>query len=294
MIEEGAMTKAMPEGKIPVSVVVMTLNEAVNLPHCLAGLGDFAEVFVVDSPGSDNTRDIAAAWGARVVPFVWNGRLPKKKQWCLDNLPFAYDWTLFVDADEIVTPELAQEIARLSADGAWGGSAGCYIDALPVFMGRVLRRGWRNRKLALFDRRRTRFPDVDDLDVAGMGEVEGHFQPTVNGPTGRLRAVMLHADRKPLSAWFIRHARYAEWEAKLGADGRLNRLDEAEPPPRRRAKRLYRRLPLRPLSVFLIAYVLRGGFLDGAAGFDHAVARAFYCWQAATMRRDLITRDGER
>jgi glycosyltransferase involved in cell wall biosynthesis len=288
------MTGAMSGAKIPVSVVVMTLNEAVNLPHCLAGLGDFAEVFVVDSPGSDGTRDIAAAWGARVVPFVWNGRLPKKKQWCLDNLPFACDWALFVDADEIVTPELAGEIARLSADGAWGGLAGCYIDALPVFMGRILRHGWGNRKLALFDRRRTRFPDVDDLDVAGMWEVEGHFQPAVDGPTGRLRAAMLHDDRKPLSAWFIRHARYAEWEAKLGADGRLDRLDAAEPTLRRWAKRLYRRLPLRPLSVFVIAYALRGGFLDGAAGFSHAVARAFYCWQAAAMRRDLTMRDGGR
>ncbi len=68
---------------IPVSVVVMTRNEAVNLPHCLPALERFAERFVVDSGSTDGTPDIAAAAGARVVPFQWDGRHPKKKQWCL-------------------------------------------------------------------------------------------------------------------------------------------------------------------------------------------------------------------
>lgn len=70
---------------IPVSVVVMTRNEAANLPHCLSALGRFAERFVVDSGSTDGTPAIAEAAGARVVPFRWDGRYPKKKQWCLDQ-----------------------------------------------------------------------------------------------------------------------------------------------------------------------------------------------------------------
>lgn len=277
-------------GKIPLSVIVMTRDEAACVGRCLAALTAFSQVFVVDSHSADATVAIARAAGAQVANFQWNGRLPKKKQWCLENLPFAHDWVLFADADEIVTPDLTAEIAALFAGGE-PGCAGYYIAGRPVFLGRELRHGWRNSKLALFDRRRGRMPDVDDLDVECMWEVEGHFQPTVNGRLGRLKAPMLHDDRKPIAAWFIRHARYAQWEAALETDGRLDALNAGEPSPLRRwAKRLYRRLPLRPLAVFVIAYVLRFGFLDGRAGLTHATARAFYAWQVAMARRDLSAR----
>lgn len=73
---------------IPVSVVVMTRDEAVNLPACLEPLRRFTQVFVVDSASTDGTPEIGAAWGATVVPFRWDGRYPKKKQWCLDNRLF--------------------------------------------------------------------------------------------------------------------------------------------------------------------------------------------------------------
>lgn len=281
----------MTRGGIPVSVVVATRDEAECLPACLAALTRFSQVFVVDSASRDDTADIARTWGATVIDFHWNGRLPKKRQWSLDNLPFVFNWVLFVDADEIVTPELADEIAALLASDP-PIHAGYFIVGLPVFLGRTLRHGWINRKLALIDRTRARFPDVDDLDVRWMGEIEGHFQPTLDGSAGRLKAAMLHDDRKPLAAWFIRHARYAQWEAVLSEDGRLNRLDAAEPWARRWAKRLYRRLPLRPLAVFLLVYVVRLGFLDGRAGLTHAAARAFYCWQVAACRQDLRRRTG--
>jgi glycosyltransferase involved in cell wall biosynthesis len=78
----------------------MTKNEELNIAKCLRSLNDFAEVFVVDSDSTDNTRTIAESMGARVVHFSWNGKYPKKKQWCLDNLSFSHDWVLFVDADE--------------------------------------------------------------------------------------------------------------------------------------------------------------------------------------------------
>ncbi|WP_247872971.1 glycosyltransferase family 2 protein [Azospirillum sp. TSH64] len=288
---------------IPVSVVVMTRNEAANLPQCLPSLTRFAECFVVDSGSDDGTPDIARSHGARLIAFRWNGRYPKKKQWCLDTLPFAHDWVLFVDADERLTAELVEEIARLMAAGP--ACAAYWIDGRPVVRGRRLRFGCWNRKLALLDRRRARFPDQPDLDIAAMWEVEGHYQPQVSGTTGRLRHPMDHEDAKPLSAWFDRHNRYSDWEAAIRADGRMERLITGEPDGgssaphslrallgRRMQKRLFQRLPGRPLLAFLHAYVLRLGVLDGAAGLDHALARAFYYWQVGLKMRSAAMGPG--
>src|SRR5271170_3715683 len=99
------------EAQIPLSVIVMTKNEEKNLAKCLRGLQRMSQVFVVDSGSTDRTPEIARDGGAELVHFAWNGKYPKKKQWCLDNLPFAHDWVLYVDADEEVPPELVDEIA---------------------------------------------------------------------------------------------------------------------------------------------------------------------------------------
>ncbi|WP_188262168.1 glycosyltransferase [Azospirillum tabaci] len=273
---------------IPVSVVVMTRNEAVNLPHCLPALDRFAERFVVDSGSTDGTLAIAEAARARVVPFEWDGRYPKKKQWCLDHLPFHQDWVLFLDADERLSGALVEEIAAVMATGP--RHAGYFIDGRPVFLGRRLRFGAGNRKLALFDRRKAHFPLVPDLDVATMWEVEGHYQPVIAGTVGRLRHSLDHADDKPVAAWFERHARYADWEAALRSDERMTELIARDSGSRRWLKMWFNRLPARPLLVFLYGYVLRLGFLDGGPGFQHALARAFYYWQIGMKIADARRR----
>lgn len=275
-------------GSIPVSVVVLTRDEEQNIGKCLDGLRAFAEVFVVDSRSADRTRELAAERGATVVDFVWNGRYPKKKQWCLEHLPFAHDWVLYVDADEEVTPELAAELRELFARGEPPHAA--YFGRFAyTFLGRTLRHGQPVYKLVLFDRRRGRFPDLGDTGVETAGEVEPHFQPRVEGTTGVLRAPLLHHDMQSLHAWFARHNGYSDWEAFLRADGRLPSRDEAQPGLRRHLKRAFGVLPARPLAFFLLSYVLRLGFLDGRAGLHYALAKSFYYWQV-----DLKTRELER
>jgi glycosyltransferase involved in cell wall biosynthesis len=270
-------------GDIPVAAIVCTRDEAANIAPCLAALGRFAEIIVVDSASRDGTADIAAAAGARVVPFAWNGRYPKKRQWCLDTLALRFPWVLFVDADEVVTAALAEEIAVRMADGP--RHAGYFVAANYVFLGRELRHGLRNRKLVLFDRRLTRFPNCDDLGGPAGFEVEGHYQPVVDGPVGSLRAPMLHWDRKPLAAYFARHNTYSDWEATVRDSGESGRLAALDRPGRRFAKRLFARLPCQPAMAFLHSYVLRLGMLDGAAGFHFAVSRAVYYWMIAVKRR---------
>ncbi len=97
-----------PLTAVPVSVIIPTLNEAVNLPRCLDHLRWADEVVIVDSSSTDDTAKIAAERGATVVQFKWDGRWPKKKNWARRNLPLKHEWVLIVDADECIVPELAE------------------------------------------------------------------------------------------------------------------------------------------------------------------------------------------
>lgn len=272
----------MSDPRIPVAVVVMTRDEASNVVGCLAAIGRrFAEIFVVDSQSTDGTSNLAAAMGATVVPFRWNGAYPKKKQWCLDTLPLTVDWVLFVDADERIDDAFA---AAVGAIVARGDVAAAWITARPTMLGRRLRFGRLHRKIALLDRRRCRFLPVDDLDVATMWEVEGHYQPQVDGRVGRVRPPIVHRDADRFAAWVARHNRYSDWMAKMEGDGRLEDLVAGEGRSRRWMKRIVARLPARPLLAFLDSFVLCLGFLDGRAGLHYAMARAVYYWMIDVKR----------
>ena len=277
----------MPESsRLPVSVIVLTKDEEANIAKCLRSVARFDEVFVVDSASRDRTAAIAERLGARVVPFEWDGRYPKKKQWALEHLPVSHDWVLYLDADEELTPALVDEIAALFS-AAEPAHAGYFIALDYVFLGRVLRHGHRVHKLALFDRRRGRFLDYPDLDATNMWEVEGHYQPAIDGPTKVLRHRILHSDHDSLFDWFARHNRYSDWEAVLRAKGALASGREAQPGFRRALKRTFAHMPLKGTTSFLYGYVLRLGFLDGRAGFQFAVAKAFYYWQVELKLREL-------
>lgn len=268
---------------IPVSVLVVTRNAATTLARCLNALTDcdkirFAEIRVVDSASQDDTAAIAAQYGVPVISFVWNGHYPKKRQWCLDTLPFATDWVLFVDADEYLTPELVAEIATLMQRRP--EHDGYFIKGRFLFLDQPLRFGHCNHKLALFHRNHGYFPPCPDLDAPGMGEIEGHYQPHVRGTVAHLRHPLWHDAAHSLSDWFERHNRYADWEAALRADNRMAILIAQENCWWRRwRKKLLHRLPGRPLWVFAHSYIGRLGCFDGRAGWHFALARAFYYWQ---------------
>ena len=108
---------------------------------------------MVDSHSTDGTPELAARHaGVAVVPFRWSGTEPKKKQWCLDTLPFACRWVLFVDADERVPLRLVHEIA--AAVAAPGPHAAFWVRGRPHFLGHRLRFVLQHRKIVLLDRGR--------------------------------------------------------------------------------------------------------------------------------------------
>jgi glycosyltransferase involved in cell wall biosynthesis len=272
--------------RVPVSVIVMTKNEERNIEKCLRALADFDEVFVVDSDSSDRTVEIATSLGARVVPFHWNRRYPKKKQWCLDHLPFTHDVVLYVDADEVMSPELAREINACLPRFAQG-AGGAFVGFDYVFCGKRLSHGHRVYKLVLLPRSRSRFLDYNDLDVANMWEVEGHYQPQVNGPVFLLKGRMAHHDHDGLYHYFDKHNKYSDWEASLRVKGLLNDPREANIGLRSIMKRIFAAMPFKAAAAFLHCYILRLGFLDGKAGLDYAVARSMYYWQIGIKSREL-------
>lgn len=281
-VEEVAKWQSVtPVGRLPISAIVAARNEAKNLPRCLEALRDVGEVYVIDSQSTDETPEIARSFGARVVQFHYQGGWPKKRQWAMDNLPLAFDWILLVDADEAMTPELAEEIRRAIENPDVNGY---YISLQMYFLGRVLRHGdasfW---KLSLFRRGKGRFEcRLRDQD-SSMADMEVHEHVVVAGATSRLANSLIHHNVESLSRYIQKHDEYSNWESRVLLRGEQS---SSELPPalfgsqaqRRRwlKKKLYG-IPGSPALLFFYRYFLRGGFLDGTPGL-------IYCgFQAVQM-----------
>ncbi len=258
-----------------ISVIVVTKNEEKRIARCLKPLStEFSDIRVVDSMSDDNTVRIAKGFGAQVTDFHWNGKYPKKYQWCLDHLDGLNDWVLFVDADEIVTPPLIAELEALPPVGA-----GYYVTSRYRVDGKILNYGMVNKKLCLLNRHKMIFPVVDDLDIkGGVGEIEGHYQPVKRPyfkgePISKLQGEMIHEALDDPKAWAHKHEHYAQWEAEM------DRRNAWPPDPsvwRNLLKRIFRALPLRGVAAFIHSYIWKGGFMDGSAGYRLARSRYLY------------------
>jgi glycosyltransferase involved in cell wall biosynthesis len=269
--------------RLPIAVVIPTKNEAANITGAVRSVVDhFAVVAVVDSDSDDDTRVLAKAAGAEVVPYTWDGRYPKKKQWCLDHVHPEIDWVLFLDGDETPSEELVSELYRIFLDGRPVKPAAFDIPLGYWFGGRRLRYGYTIVKRALMDRTRTRFPEPDDLDAPGMGEQEGHYQPLAES-AHRLRAPIEHCDLDPVRTWFDRHNRYSDWEAWLERNPAVREQIRVA---KSRQGQIFHRAPFKPLLSFGYAYLVKRGFLDGRAGLDYALAMSFYRWQIGLKTRE--------
>lgn len=263
---------------IPATVIIVTKNEGRNIANCLRSLGqEFDDVLVVDSESTDDTKKMAAMLGAKTYDFVWNKQYPKKRQWILDNIPMKYDWVLFLDADERMTPLLIKEIEQtLRTDPE--NATGFFIRGQYYHHNKILRYGLQNNKIALLHKHRMMFPVIDDLHLNGMGEIEGHYQPVVkDGHTNfrikSLKHPLLHLALGDDAAWEKRHKRYAQWERGMNKHALW-----PEDPVRLRQilKQIFRNIPMRPHIAFLHCYIIKTGFLDGRAGLDWARKRYRY------------------
>jgi glycosyltransferase involved in cell wall biosynthesis len=279
---------------VPVSVIIPTLNEAANLPRCLDHLTWADEVVIVDSGSTDATADIAAARGATVVQFKWDGSWPKKKNWALRNLQLKHPWVLIVDADECIVPELAQEIAAAITDGT---KVGFFINRRFMFMGVWLKHcgyypSW---NLRLIKRGFGEYEKLTDVGDTGSGDNEVHEHVIPDGPVGYLKHDMLHFAFPTIATFVEKHNRYSNWEAAVQL--RRNRGDAAaiggDLSRVRRLKDLSRNLPFRPTLRFLYSFIWKRGFLDGRPGFIFCRLLAVYEFLSVAKYIEM-SRDAKR
>ncbi len=280
----------------PLSVLVPVKNESANLKRCLPALSWADEIFVVDSQSTDDTIDVAKAHGAQVIQFEFNGSYPKKKNWSLENLPFRNDWVLIVDADEVVPPELADEIGERIGSGE---VEGYYLNMKYYFLGGRIRHAGYSEcwNLRLFQHRLGRYERLPVRPGVATGDNEAHEHVQLQGRAIRLRHELDHYAYPTISTWIEKHERYATWEAEL-----FERFLHDPVPEgiglgkrfKRYLKKIYLRLPMRPLIRFVYAYLFRLGFLDGRRGLVFCGLLAWYdflCWAKVVERR--LTRESE-
>jgi glycosyltransferase involved in cell wall biosynthesis len=237
------------------SAIIITKDEAANIGDCLDSLAFCDERIVVDAASSDGTLMIAKQKGARVATHAWKGFGPQKNY----ALSLAQgDWVLSIDADERVTPELAREIRRAIEAG---GADGYELSRRNTFCGRVLR--GTDRVLRLFRRNKGHF--TDDLV---------HERVVCDGVVARLNEPLMHFSVVRLEDAIRRIDQYSTLGAEKLAisDRRISAFSGV----------------IRGALTFLRLYLLKLGFLDGAAGFMLAVANAegaYYRYQKAWLAR---------
>ena len=255
---------------LPVSVIIPVRNEACNLPRCLQSLQGVGEVFVIDSQSTDATIGIAESYGAKVVQFQYQGGWPKKRQWAMDTLPFAYDWIFLMDADEALTPDLAAEMAKAILDP---GICGYQIALQMFFLGRPLRHcGASFYKLSLFRRGQGHYEcRLKDQD-ASMADMEVHEHVVVDGETRILKNPLLHHNVDSLSRYIQKHDEYSNWEARVWMQGEAGfgdlppKLFGTQAQRRRWLKKRFLGFPGASFFLFIYRYLFCLGFLDGVPG----------------------------
>jgi glycosyltransferase involved in cell wall biosynthesis len=285
------------DARVPLSVLIPVKNEAANVRGCLASVSFAEQIVVVDSASKDGTQAIAEAAGAQIVQFVWNGKLPRKKNWALENIRWQHDWVLIIDADERITPELEREIRqairRTDVDGF-------YLNRRFWFLGGWIRHcgyfpSW---NLRLFRHRQGRYEQVEIDETLVSGDNEVHEHVLLTGRAEFLSAAMEHYAFPDIATFIEKHNRYSTWEAAAAANlhqqsgGRTLRATPFGTARQRKRwlKRLAAKAPFRPIWRFLYHYFWKQGFRDGYRGWVLCRLLAWYERMIVLKQRELKNR----
>lgn len=235
----------------PLSVVIITKNEAENIERCIRSVSFASEVVVLDSGSTDDTQSIAASLGAKVFVEEWRGFGPQKQR-AVDLAQ--NDWVLNLDADEALNDE-AQEFVRrfMSEEASLALQPAAYkFERESFHMGRWIRHGgWSpDYQVRLFDRTRAGWSqDVIHERVIADGEI-------------------------PKAGGKIRHWVFDDLAHQISTNNRYSSLGAEA--LRSQGKRFsLMKLVLKPFVKFLETYIFKGGFRDGLPGFVISVGAAY-------------------
>jgi len=231
---------------IPVSVVIVTKDEETNIEDALRSAAGAQEIVVVDSFSSDRTVEICRRYTDKVFQHAWPG-YARQKQIGVDYAQGP--WVLILDADERITPELRDEMARTLQNTDYDGFS---MPRRNYFLGRWIKHSgwWPDRTLRLFKK-----------DRGGLEDRDVHEKVVVNGRVGQLAAPLEHYSYRNVSDYIRKMEVYSTLAAqeirKKGRPGVFS-------------------LFVRPFFTFFKMYVLRRGFLDGVHGLVLAVLYGYY------------------
>jgi glycosyltransferase involved in cell wall biosynthesis len=267
-----------------ISVLILTRNEELDLPACLASVAWSDDVHVFDSESTDSTRQIAQANGAHVMTRPFDTYAAQRNA-ALDTLPFKYGWIFILDADERPTPQLAAEMQAFVA------IAPAEIAAYKLRRRDYLWNTWLEHAqispfyIRLIRRGRARYTRTvnEALEVDGaIGELSG--------------ALDHYPFSKGIAHWVHKHNVYSTMEAQLllageaTADASLTTALWSKDFHQRRAaqKAIFYLLPGRPVLKWLYMIFWRRAILDGAAGITYATLQSFYEYLIEVKRKELI------
>jgi len=264
-----------------ITVIILTKNEELNLPDCIKSLDGFAKrIVVVDSFSTDSTEMVAKSLGA---DFYQNKFINYAKQfnWGIDNTGINTKWTMRLDADERLTPELRNELEILMSEHENDDVNGIVMEAWLYFMGKRIKHGCHNkRKLMVFKTGIGRIEDIkmDERTVISLGK------------TVSTKNRFIHLDFKDITFWINKLNWYATREMQdyfdtINGNSSLaeTSFDKKLSSTRKKKFGLYYKFPLffRCKLLFLYNYIFRLGFLDGKIGF-------IYHWMYHRWYRTLV------
>lgn len=239
-----------------ISAVIIVKNEEKILAQCLDSLAWVDEIIVIDSGSTDRTVKIAKAYGAKVSVRKWEG-FAKQKNFSISKVN--NPWILSVDADEIVTSGLKEEILKITGSGSPFAKvspdkpAGYNIPRRTYFYGRLLKFGniYPDYQLRLFKKGSGKY---EETEIHERFILEGRVENLINP--------MIHYSKDSVKAHIESMNSYTSLEVK------------------RAVKKGYKptgySVLIKPVLYFAKHYIFRGGFLDGFAGLVYYSINSMY------------------
>lgn len=258
-----------------ITAIILTKNEEKNIKKCIDSIKGFVDrIVVVDSYSDDETVNIAKELGADIFFNEWK-HYADQFNWALDNIDITTTWVYRIDADEVVTPELAMEISEKCKEHKNDNVNGFIMKFKIYFLGRFLKYGgaYPIYNLTIFKYGKGRYEN------RAMGE---HVVLT-EGSMIELKNDCLHYDVKDISTWIDKHNKYStrevtDYTENLVTQNNLATLyGEAEKTKKIRDN-FYYKLPLflRARFYYWYRYYLKMGFLDGKSGKIYAFLQAYW------------------
>jgi len=235
-----------------ISAIIITYNAAAHLAECLQSILPVAsEVLVVDSFSTDQTPELVQRFPVRFVQHAWEG-YGQQKNWAMQQVE--HDYVLFIDADEVLTPELQASILRVREHGL----SGCYaLQRLNQYFGRWIRHGleYPDHKIRLFHRHEGKW-STDPVHETVIFNIATE--------TRLLHGYLLHYTYRDIHTLWMKMDHYARLGAeKLHLQGKKASLMQCI---------------FHPLAAFWKAYLLKAGWKEGAVGLLLACIAAISVW----------------